>query len=331
MAGMARLLPPACALLTLLCLVPGCDRHEAEAPAADPADAEASDAEPQRIVTLAPALTQMLVDLGADDRLVGVAEHDAAAPPAMDLPVVGHFIDVDTEALLQLRPTHVLTMRTKDEPPARLRDLADAGHFELIAYPYPETIEGVLATLHGGPDSLGSVLEMPEQAAQLEREIREGLERLRGATEAHAPDPPRVLMAIGTRNIMASGPDTVLDELLRIAGGRNAAAEASVTAPTYDREALTALAPDVILLLLPDAPPLSENDPRIAELRGLPVPAVEHDRVHLIADPLVLLPSTNLVRIAAVLAETIHPELADDLTDEHAPGVVLPHQPEPVR
>ena len=287
----------------------------------------------QRIVTLSPSLTQMLVDSGASDLLVGVGEHDAAAPPGM--PVVGHFVDVDTEKLLSLEPTHVMTVRTRQEPPRRLRNLAAAGRFELLVYPYPYTIDAALEVLHnrsraesartdgdtedsgaGGvysPPSVGEVLGMPERAAALEMRVRRQLEAVGEVTAGR--ERLSVLMLIGTRSLMASGPGSVLDELLDYAGGRNAAAGASVSAPTYDREALTALAPEVIVLLLPHAPPLTENDPRLAELRGLPVPAVENGRIHLINDPLAVLPSTNMPAAAAALAKAIHPSLAGELDE----------------
>ena len=273
----------------------------------------APDDQAQRIVTLAPALSQMMVDLGAADRLVGIAQHDMAAPAG--LPVVGNFSDVDTERLLRVKPTHVLTMSSKAAPPARLQDMADDGHFKLIAYPYPDTIPQVLNLLRhtsrDGAPSLGDVLNMPDAAQQLKDRTRRKLDRLSDMTASQPT--PSVLMVIGTSPIMASGPGTVNDQLLKRINARNAAHDASITAPTYGREALLALSPDVIVLLKPDAPALEPDDPRLDELRGLPIPAVENDRIHLINDPLVLLPSTNLPRIGVALARAVHPQLDDEL------------------
>ena len=120
-------------------------------------------------------------------------------------------------------------------------------------------------------------------------------------------------MAFALDPIMASGPGTVNDELLEIAGGVNAAANATVSAPVYDRESLLASVPDIILLLMPDAAPLTENDQRLAPLRGLPVPAVEQKCIVLINDPEVLLPGTQLPRIARQFVRAIHPELAEQI------------------
>jgi len=105
----------------------------------------------------------------------------------------------------------------------------------------------------------------------------------------------------------------VHDELLAFAGGVNAAAEAVVTAPEYDRESLLALQPQVILMLQPGAPQLQEDDPRLSAFAGLPIPAIQNGRVVVLNDPLVLLPSTSVTDVCALMAKAIHPDLAEEI------------------
>ena len=269
-----------------------------------------------RIVTLAPALSQMLVDLGLSDAIVGVAEHENAAPPG--LPVVGNYIDVNTELLLSTRPTHVLMMVGPGGAPARLRNLAADGLFELHTFPFPLSVQDIGRVLYdeapapGAAPSLGEVLGMPEQAFALKMRMLRQLAGIRALTEPR--DKPSVLLVLGTEPlVMASGPGTVHDELLGFAGALNAAAGATVTAPEYDRESLLALAPQVVLLLEPDAPPITEEDPRLSAFAGLPIPAIESGRVYVINHPLVLLPSSSVARICAEMAKAIHPELEDEI------------------
>lgn len=263
-------------------------------------------------MTLAPALTQMIVDLGHGDLLVGVTDKDTAAPP--NLPVVGNYVDLDTERLLGVRPTHVLQMVPKSGGvSAGLAAMAAETGFEVAGYPYPYTVSDVLDTLHGGHGGVpgvGDVLEEPERAAA----VRAAMERFFAELERATADGPRprVLLAIGTDPIMASGPGSVNDELLRYAGGVNAAAAATVSAPTYDREALLALNPQVVLILSPgrqnvDAQAMASLVP---ELQELPIEAVQQGRVVLINDPATLLPSTSLPRIAAMMAKAVHPDRA---------------------
>ncbi|MEX1016964.1 MAG: ABC transporter substrate-binding protein [Phycisphaeraceae bacterium] len=300
------------ALVAVALLLGGCERGASEA-----SDGEGE----RRLVSLAPGLTQMVVDLGLGDQLVGVGEHDAAAPAG--LPVVGNYADVNTERLIELAPTHVLTLATVREAPRRLRDLAAAGQFELVAYPFPYEIDDVRQTLHrdgdapapgstdASPPPLGELLGVPERGRELSQQMIDRLEQLRAITADR--DRPRVLMVIGSSPIMASGPGTVHDELLGWIGARNAAHASSVTAPTYDRESLLAVSPDVILLLSPGSPALADDDPRLAPLQGLPIPAIEEDRVHVVNDPLTLLASSSLPRVAAAMAEAIYPDLAGEI------------------
>lgn len=286
--------------LTWFVSVAGCDRDTQELAAASTRD--------MRIVTLAPAISQMLVDMDMGDKLVGVSEWDMAAPKG--LPVVGNFTDVQTEAMLEVAPTHVLMMVGKEGAPTQLQRLADEGAFTLTTWNYPHTIADVADIVYqqGSEHTLGAVLQAETRAQRLRQDMLAKLDAIRAAT-AELPR-RRTLVVIGSQPLMASGPGTVNHELIAIAGGSNAAAEATVRAPVYDNESLLALAPEVIVLMMPGSGPLSENDQRLGAWASLPIPANEQGRVTLINDPLAVLPSTSLPRIAAELAKAIHPEHA---------------------
>lgn len=275
-----------------------------------------------RVVSLAPALTQMVVDVGKGDLLVGVAQHDRAVA---GLPVVGHWQDIDSELLLSLRPTHVLTMAGKHAaPPPLLTKLAASCGFKLLVYRLPTRVSEVSEIIfdrHGptqadngpSPPCLGVALNASDRAEQLAKRILIELSRVRAAT-AGLPK-PRVLMVIGVNPLMASGPGTVHDELLSYCGARNAAGNAMVGAPVYDKERLLAANPGVVLFLLPHAAMLGsiDTDPRLALFRGLPIDAVKEGRVALVDDPQVLLTSSGVGRIAMAMAKAIHPGLGSVL------------------
>ena len=303
--------PVALGLILTLALVLGCGEEPSiEQPVQS---AEAHDT--PRLVTLAPALSQMLMDLGLADAIVGVAEYDAAAPAG--LPIVGTYTAVNTESLLSARPTHVLMMAGPGGPPASVRQLAADGLFELHSFPFPLSIQDIGRVLYDevraddAGSSLGEALGAPQVAMQLKMRLMRQLAAIHALTAKQ--EQPTVLMVIGTGPIMASGPGTVHDELLGFAGGLNAAADATVTAPEYDRELLLALSPQVVLFLQPDAPELTDGDPRLASFAGLPIPAIESGRVHVLNDPLVLLPSTSVGQVCAEMAKAIHPGLSDEI------------------
>ena len=105
-----------------------------------------------RVVSLAPAVTRMIVDLGVADVLVGVGEHDDAAPAG--LRVVGNFMNIHTEVLVNVRPTHVVAMYGLGGIPQQLSRLARSDRFELVVYAYPRRVEQVLRILYRDEDSV---------------------------------------------------------------------------------------------------------------------------------------------------------------------------------
>ncbi len=278
----------------------GCGQSSRDTPPASPARNVN-----ERIVCLVPAMTRMLVDLGLRDRVVGVNRHDMLTGEGV--PIVSSYPDVDVEKLLAANPTLVIVAATKDSPSQRLLDLGKRKGFTVAAFPYPESVEAVAKTLyHEGTEypSLGHSLGLADAARQARDQMLAELDALRGRT---ASLPSRsVLICFGLSPIMASGPGTVNDDLLTYVNATNAASEAVVKAPTFDREQLLAMQPDVILLVMPGAAPLTENDPRLSGVRDLDIPAVRDGRVHLIRADHALQPSTNLPALARLFAELIH-------------------------
>jgi len=273
-----------------------------------------------RVVTLAPALTQMLIDLGLEETIVGVSENDAIASP--DVPVCGTFTQPNAEKLIELKPTYVLMMVGKDGVPEDLEQLGAANDFYVVSYPYPTSVNDVenivfdIGAAAGQPTanavpSLGSVFGMARQAARLRLEMATRLAGIQSIITESGAKRPRVLMVINTKPIMASGEGTVLNELLYFAGGVNAAEsdnkteDSSTTAPVYTKEGLAELRPEVILFLEPGGSEIEHSgDVRLLEFKDLEeVPAIENKRTYVI----------DLPQIAAAMAKVIHPNLAPQI------------------
>jgi len=292
-------------LLALAC-VWGCGEQ--------PPPTRARDADVRRIVCLVPAVTLMLIDLGLGDEIVGVNEYDTHA--ATGVPVVSSYPQVDIEKLLATDPTWIIGAQTKDFPPPRLSGLARERRISFAVVEYPHSVADVLDTLHdpehGG---LGQAMGLRAEAEQLRTRMRSELDAIQTRT-AGLPT-RRVLVCFGLSPVMASGPGTVNHDLLGYINATNAAGDSAIPAPTFDREQLLAMRPDVILLLMPGAPALEANDPRLAQLRGLNTPAVHDGRVFLINDPHCLLPGTNLPQLAREMAHLVHGiEIKDGPADE---------------
>ncbi|NJL30995.1 MAG: hypothetical protein HC898_04855 [Phycisphaerales bacterium] len=223
-----------------------------------------------RLVTLAPALSQMIVDIDQAHLLAGVSRSDDAAP--VGLPIVGDIMDIQSEALLAAKPTHVLIMLTKEGVPTRLQDLARRSDFQIVAYPSPTSMAEIGTILldeaefvtgltgiappappatapstTGGSEptppavteqaktpSIGTLLNQPLRAQRVKLTMLMRLGKLGQLTAEQKR--PRVLLVLGTNPVMVVGPNTVHHQLLTTLNALNAAGDASVGAPTYDRE-----------------------------------------------------------------------------------------------
>ena len=298
-----------------------------------------------RIITLAPTLTEMAFNLGFTDQVVGVGQYDMIASP--ETPVLGTFYQIDTEKLLSLKPTHIFMLAGKDGPPADLTKLADQGLFKLFAYAYPETIDDTLQLLDSdapslaivdtdqqtftGPDApgLGQALNKTKLASQLKAELYTRLNAIMQLTK-NQPKPKTLMIFSLAEPVMASGPGSVNDQLLGIAGGTNAAASAAISAPTFDRESLIALAHDAILALLPSVNPQTENDPRLESLASLPIPAAQNKKIFILNSPTVLVPGLTMHQTAVSFAQALHPQLKSQLAPIAETPLNQPlNQPEP--
>jgi len=359
MAGhLPRLL--ALALALLLPLVAGCGEPD---PTGPPPKSNDPALTATRIVSLSPALTQMVSDMGHLKAIVGVDDsHEMVFEKKLDVPTVGTYSNVQSEALMRLRPTHVITVAGQEGPPAALVGLAESINFKLVTFPYPTSVKDVRTILIGdmaavGPDgpprlssdsSLAHLLGDEHAGFLVANEMSKRLGRISALADeiARPGQKPRVLVVFAVEpRIQAAGPNTVFDDLLtQFAGAYNAAIpdikplsaadlekildpekrrEAILAAaedpskhvgpaPTFDREKLLEARPDVVLLILPGEPPLKsiEEDARLADFRGLDIPAVKNGRIVLISDKTAQLPSTGLPAVAAQMAKAIHPSLA---------------------
>ena len=293
------------ALVLLLGALPGCDTPSTE-------QATEKSVPSPRIVCLSPALSRMLIDMGEGDHLVGVAQYD---DPALGLPVCGNYADPDIERILALEAELVITeAQSPGQPqvPARLRELEEAGVLRVVALPQMRSIQDAKDALTHLEHGLGVVLDAPDQAAALRVQMTQQMDAITAAVAGAAPTRrPRVLMLMGTSPMGAIGPGVTHDELLSRAGGINVLADAGVGYVNVDRQMLIQdLRPDVILLISPSAPPLTEGDTRLRPLDGLPIRAVFDDRIVLINHPQALLPSSSLPEVLAAFARAIYPERA---------------------
>ncbi len=177
--------------------------------------AVAAGAAPLRLVSLAPSITETLVDLGVASWIVGVTRYDHDSAVAR-VARVGGWTDPSLEALLRLKPDLVLL--TRAQVPFVAPALERAG-LRYRAVP-AQTLEDILASL----DSLGRWLDLDSATARLKAALQETLQVYAQRSDT-VPPLPVVFIADRTpgtlQNLYAVGSDTFLHELLELTGFRN--------------------------------------------------------------------------------------------------------------
>lgn len=240
-------------------------------------------APPARVVSLAPSLTEIVYLLGRGEALVGVTRFCNVPPEATRLPKVGGIVDPDVERIVAARPDLVLCT-VDGNPKDRVRVLEEAGIPCFAAG--PQDLAGIVATVR----TVGRLLGVPErgeaEAARLAERAR------RAAVRPSAAGPaPSALFVLSVRPVVAAGPGTFLDELLRLSGARNAAAAFRVRYPRLSTEDLLALRPDLVFVA---AMAGSETlPPEVTEWRE--IPAFRDGEVRSLDGDLVTRPGPRLI------------------------------------
>jgi iron complex transport system substrate-binding protein len=290
-AGSKRLI----AVVALALVVLWCDR---------PVLTQARATEATRIVSLVPALTEMLFALGAAPHLVAVSSYDEFPPEVKSLPKVGALLDPDMERILALRPDLVLVYGSQTDAQAQL---ARAG-IRVFNYRHAG-LAGVFNTLK----ELGAAVGRAGEGERLARDIRGRLDAIQARVKGRPK--PRTLLVFerdpaSLRGVYVSGGVGFLHDMLGIAGGVNVFADVLRESVQPSVETMLSRAPDVILevramgLLAPT---------EVAEAKrvwgGLAsVPAVQRGRIHILTGDHLVVPGPRVVQGTEAFARALHPD-----------------------
>lgn len=194
---------------------------------------------PERIVSLAPNVTEMLFALGLGERVVGVSENCNYPPEAKRKPKVGGYARPSAERILSVRPDLVIASR--GNPPEVLRQLERAG--VAVYGADPQTIDQVIALAR----RLGRLTGEAQAGRSLASDLGQRVKRIRARTSRIPEDQrPQVVLIVSDEPLFVAGSETFLDDLITSAGGRNAAADYRGFSK-LSQEAAATLTPDVII------------------------------------------------------------------------------------
>jgi iron complex transport system substrate-binding protein len=253
---------------------------------------------PRRIVSVAPNVTEILFALGLGGRLVGVTTYCEYPPEALKIEKIGGYINPSLERIVALRPDLVVGIAEGD-----LRTFVDK--LTALKIPVyianPRTALDVLISIR----KIGEVTFAPEPARKIVRSMEEKIQSIRDKVQGRPR--PRVLHILDFNPLISAGKGTFVDDLIRLAGGRNVAETAAGKYPRFSMEEVLVQDPEVILLSS-----MKSQDPLVKQRRWWErwktISAVKHGRIYVLDSDLIHRPSPRMGEGLEQVARAIHPE-----------------------
>ena len=251
---------------------------------------------PQRIVSLAPNITEILFALGIGEKVVGVTSYCDYPAEATTREKVGDTLSPNLERIVALRPDLVI-VSTASQLESLTRRLTELSTPVFVCH--SRTIEEILDSVR----QLGAATGRREAGTELVRELRQRIERVE--TRVARLPRIRVLYVLQTQPLISVGRDTYLNDLIYLAGGESITAS-EVGYPQFSRETVLARGPEMILF------PATHGSGQVEEaaIRELlaTTPAVRTNRLARIDPDWANRPGPRIVEALEQFAQAIHPE-----------------------
>jgi iron complex transport system substrate-binding protein len=194
---------------------------------------------PKRIISLAPATTEMLFALGLGDRVVGVTNFCDYPDGAKKKPKVGGMSNPSLEAVVSLKPD--LVILSVDGNPKEFDERLRAMKIKTYVI-YSNRI----SELPKGIRDMGLVLGVKDKADALAADMEHRINKLKVVKK---PTPKKkVLFIIWPEPLMVAGPGSITDDALQMLGAENIAGKTASAYPKYSLEEVIRRAPDIIFI-----------------------------------------------------------------------------------
>jgi len=249
----------------------------------------------ERIVSLAPANTEIVFAVGAGDKLMAGTSYDDYPEAAKDLPKVGDFSNPSVEKIASFNPDLVLA--TGGIQAGLLKKLEKLGMQVYVLE--PKTYDAVMRTI----TNVGQLTGTSDQATT----VVDGMQKAKDDVQAAVGslDPAATFLEIYSKPLMTAGTDTFIDDMIRIAGGTNLGAMAGSGFPNFSSEVLFRENPAVYIA---DSGSMSKPGPIAKRAGYAELDAIKNGHVYVIEDSLIARPGPRLAQGLQELAKMIHPE-----------------------
>jgi len=204
--------------------------------------ADKGNPEAKRIVSVGGTITEILYDLGAQDRIVARDSTSFYPADANSKPDVGYMRQLSAEGILGQKPDLILMEEGSGPPP--VLEILKASEVPMVVIPTPPKADKIGQKIR----DVGAAVGLSYKAEALAKKTEDGLKAVAADVTKISGGKKKVLFVLSISNgrLMAGGADTEAGAIIEMAGGVNAAPTINGYKPLSD-EAVIAAAPDVIL------------------------------------------------------------------------------------
>ncbi len=251
------------------------------------------DSQPKRLISLAPANTEILYALGKLDSVVGLTTYDDYPARVRKIPKVGDFVTPNMEAITAARPDVIfVTGGVQAETVAKLTGLGAK-----VIVVDPKNLEGLYASIV----MVGDVVGAPAKASSVVAGMKKDLKAIRDKIGSEAP--VSCFIEIGWNPLYTAGPGTLMDDMIKEAGGKNV-----VKAGGYLHYSVERLLVDQPTVYFGTKSSLGDGGTVAARTGYKRLGAVESGRVVPLDDDVVSRPGPRIVLGVRKLAVALHPD-----------------------
>ncbi len=198
---------------------------------------------PGRIVSLAPSVTEILYDLGLGDQIIAVTTFCDYPPEALDKPKIGGYSNPSIESIVAMKPD--LVVMIDDGNPIEIQDRLKKLDIKTYVFRAKR-----LKELPQGIRDLGTALGIRDRAFKRAARVENVIHKYERQARK---SPPRyfrkkAIFIIQPEPLIVAGPDTIIDDALKLLGLQNIASHTTSPYPKYSIEEVIRQSPDIIFM-----------------------------------------------------------------------------------
>ncbi len=195
--------------------------------------------EPEKIISVAPNITELIYKLGAEKKLVGRTDYCDYPEQVKDVESIGTLRKPDIEKIIGLEPDLVIASTHFDEE--NTAKLEEAG-IKVIGLYEKNDVNGVYTMIN----TLGTALNKEGECAETVEEMKSSIDKVTKAVSGLEKPSVYYVVGYGEGGDFSAPANTFVGQLIKLAGGNNIVPESDNW--SFSLEALLEADPDIIII-----------------------------------------------------------------------------------